>query len=132
MSDFAWFKLLIRAIGVLLIGLSIPMVLYTIGFGIANQLSNSMPLSALMIPWLPMLAGYGVQAGFGLYLLVGAEGLINRCIAGVRHNCAACGYNLEGITSAVCPECGAATTRRAATGAGHGAGGSASAGPHPE
>jgi hypothetical protein len=63
MSDFAWFKLLIRAIGVLLIGLSIPMVLYTIGFGIANQLSNSMPLSALVIPWLPMLAGYGDRRG---------------------------------------------------------------------
>lgn len=51
--------------------------------------------------------------GFGLYLLLGAEGLVNRVIPSNHPYCPECGYDLIGGVTDTCPECGLAIPSRA-------------------
>lgn len=109
MGDYAWFKLLVRAIGILLLGLSVPLILWTIGSILLEQFGYAYPgqrSGDLLLVRLPGVVGYGAQAGMGVYLLFGAQQLIEMCIAGVRYRCAACGYDIVGIQTGLCPECG--------------------------
>jgi hypothetical protein len=111
MSDFAWFRLLVRGIGILLLGLSVPMFLWGVGSAFTDQLrdaSSSSSRDALMtfLYRVPYLVGYGAQAAFGLYLLFGGQRLVELAIKGVRGRCGVCGYDLAAVTAPVCPECG--------------------------
>jgi hypothetical protein len=113
-SDYHWFRLLLKAVGVLLLGLSIPKLLWTVGSLLVAQTgvqpgAGGWPLAA----WLPSITGYGSQAAIGLYLLFGAQRLIEYGLRGVRGRCAGCGYSLTGLTADLCPECGTPIARPA-------------------
>lgn len=109
MSDYGWFKLLVRAVGILLLGLSLPMALWSVGDMLVRMFDpayGGAPLASVVGLYLPGLAGYLAQAGIGLYLLCGSERLIAWCIAGVKGRCAECGYDITAVPGGVCPECG--------------------------
>ena len=110
MSDYSWFRLLLKAIGVLLLGMSIPILLWTAGAAAVTAASAGGRMS--FEPLLPPLAAYGGQALIGLYLLLGGRQLVDYCLRGVRGRCAGCGYDLSGLNAEVCPECGSPTPQR--------------------
>jgi hypothetical protein len=110
MTDHSWFKLLVRAIGLLLIGIAVPSVLWFL----AELLFMALPGSpgkttGSMLYWvmssLPALLGYGAQVAFGCYLLFRGDWIINRVLTEVRLRCLTCGYDLRGLKSTRCPEC---------------------------
>jgi hypothetical protein len=109
MTDHSWFRLLVRAIGLLLFGIAIPGLLWNIGGVIVVLTSESnagFPVLDQTLRYLPPLLGECVQAAFGLYLLLRAEPIIARCLREVRGRCASCGYDLTATSSGTCPECG--------------------------
>jgi hypothetical protein len=110
MSDYAWFKLLVRAIGVLLLGLSVPMLVeWVVQVAIAwdawSPTATSWSLQQRVIWGLPSLLAYGAQAAFGYYLLFKGEGIISRVLSEIHGRCAKCGYDLRGLKGEACPEC---------------------------
>ncbi|MEX2218497.1 MAG: hypothetical protein WD749_07010 [Phycisphaerales bacterium] len=112
MSDYAWFKLVVRAIGLLLLGMALPSLIWQVGTIVAlafdSQLTQFQPM--YFIQWVPGVLGTAAQLAFGLYLLLGAERLIARCLRDVRGHCACCGYDLSSLTADKCPECGTPIT----------------------
>lgn len=113
MVDYSWFKLFVRALGVIFIGLGGPTVIGAIAT-MAAQLEyfRSQPSGGGPSLWmyLTMMGGSALgsllQLLFGLYLLLGGSRLIDLCLRGVLGHCAACGYDVHDITGATCPECG--------------------------
>jgi len=106
MSDPHWFKLLVRGVGILLLGLAIPSALQAI----ASVSTIFDPVVApqdwngrlwLMTHTLSAL----VQLGFGIYLVFGAPRLVRYCVRQVYSRCGACDYDVRGLRG-VCPECG--------------------------
>lgn len=107
MSDYTWFKLLVRAIGVLLIGFGAPYFIATVWWGIASLRQDGGMLGAQFVIYSGFtILSTGLQSLFGLYLLFGGRWIIRYCLSDVRSRCVFCGYDLSGITSGVCPECG--------------------------
>lgn len=105
LREFASFKLLVRAVGMLLIGTSIP----NFSFGLLNLWGmwyQSGSLFERSYTAIHYLMGPTCQAGFGAWLLFGANRVIHRCIREVRDHCLSCGYNIKGLTTGRCPECG--------------------------
>ncbi len=110
MSEFAWFKLLIRAVGVLLLGLAAPRLLQVLATVFFDVLGSTP--TAQRGTWdpllrnLPALIGYGLQTGIGFYLLAEGRMLIELCLRGISGRCTACGYDLATVAGTKCPECG--------------------------
>lgn len=121
MLDFAWFRLVVRAIGILLIGLGAPSVVNSV-IGYVNFLvylrATNPALPNLM--YLTQTIGSATQFGMGVYLLFGANRLVGYCVRSVAAEyaacadddaigstpkCLSCGYELTNTTGA-CPECG--------------------------
>jgi hypothetical protein len=109
-SDFAWFKLLLRLIGLLLIGLGGPMVLWYVG----RMLTSSIPSSPTrtsysfryeIISSLPGLVGYGSQLALGIYLFLRGDWVIRKVLAEINGRCAVCGFDLTNVKGGSCPEC---------------------------
>ena len=115
MNDFAWIKLLLRAVGVLLIGLGVPHALAMTG-SIANGYINARGLHVW--EWLPgyaaSLEGYLAQVGFGFYLLVNGRAITRLCMSDLRNVCLQCGYDIASIPGGTCPECGTPIRREVA------------------
>jgi hypothetical protein len=110
MSDYAWFKLLVRAIGIILIGFSVPTLLwYLTELGLSSVPNSSgwtsRPIGDRLIGLAPVLASSGTQAFMGWYLLFRGEWIIGRVLAEVNGRCAKCGYDIRGLTGEACPEC---------------------------
>lgn len=109
MVERIWFRLLIRALGVLFIGLSVPAIVSLAG-GLASSLTSTNAAALGSSEWTMYYVGtglgYGLEAGFGIYLLFFGEGLIRKCIADTLGRCAVCQYDLHGQTGDTCPECG--------------------------
>lgn len=110
MSEFAWFKLLVRLVGILLLGLSVPMLLWHVG-SFAAQMIPSSPMRTsgsmeyALYSTVPGLLGYGAQATFGWYLLVRGDWVIRKVLAEIHGRCAVCGFDLTGVKATSCPEC---------------------------
>ncbi len=108
MKHKTWFRLVLKAIGVLLIGLTIPTLSQVVLFILYNFMVGVTPL---FVPrsfgrsWITV-AGPMLQFIFGLYLLFGGKWIVNLCIPSNRPYCQECGYDLSRATSANCPECG--------------------------
>lgn len=111
MGDYAWFKLLIRGLGVMMLCFSAPAALnegtrlglmYLDVRGTMWSGESPMPLRT----WLPSVVSHGLAVAFALYLLFGASGLIAHFIAEVKGKCPSCGHSLEGAIGPVCSECG--------------------------
>lgn len=121
MRHKTWFRLVIKAIGILLVGFSIPQVITVPVELIVAYVSDgdwtlyspytlgSSDISIL--EWLFTTAsalGPILQFTFGLYLLFGGKWLVNKVIPSSRPYCAECGYDLSKSNAAKCPECGVA------------------------
>jgi hypothetical protein len=97
MNHRIWFTLVIRAIGILLIGISgvyLPgYVQYVVSASIENWSSDRLGaiISAIVSMQTLQWLGTFAQAGFGIYLLFGGSWLIDRCLldAGVEQPSAA-------------------------------------------
>ncbi|MCH7721708.1 MAG: hypothetical protein IH988_12095 [Planctomycetes bacterium] len=123
MKHKTWFRLVIKAIGVLLIGLSLPEL--ATFFGLFNAMSTAKPFGGTGFAgrsgwmWMVYLAPYSgsiVQLAIGVYLLFGGKWIVNLCIPSNRPYCPECGYDLSKTTSANCPECGVKLPRDNSTG----------------
>jgi hypothetical protein len=108
MNTFIWFLLLIRAIGILLIGLSLPAAISLIGwFGQLPSAAGALDSYILYVA--AQVLAHFVQLFFGLYLLIGGNRVIRYCARDVMRpleRCIVCGYDLRGLTISNCPECG--------------------------
>ncbi len=106
------FRVLLKAIGVLLIAQSLP-------YAVSHSLSLLMRLAAdaagsggfIGNDWyqLPYIAGYVLMTGIGLYLFFGGKYVADLALPDNRLYCAECGYQLSSRDGAKCPECGAGT-----------------------
>jgi hypothetical protein len=111
MLEYAWFRLLVRAIGVLLIGIGAPgffAMLVNLGtYVLANGASAAGSISqGTVLTLIAHVAASCAQVAFGLYLLLGANRLIGFCIRDVLDHCTACGYDVRRVGAPNCPECG--------------------------
>lgn len=104
----SWFRLSIRAIGILLIGLSLPHVLLTIYDLVARSMNEAYRSGQpyWYIYELVLILSYASQGIFGVYLLFFAEGLIRKCIADSLGRCAVCQFDLQRVSGNTCPSCG--------------------------
>lgn len=112
MNDRSWFRLLIRAIGLIMLGLSVPR-LVALGVSVINSLreyQGTLP-SGYLEGYALAGAESAVQAAFGVYLLFFADGLIRLCLRDVGARCDNCQYSLVGVPGDRCPECGAPIRR---------------------
>jgi hypothetical protein len=107
MSEVVWAKLLLRAVGLLLIGLSGPNIVGTIGMAISSWDQFSTWNAEHVGGYIVSSLGTVMQFAFGVYLLVGGLFVTRLCLRGLDHYCLSCGYDVSTISSAVCPECGA-------------------------
>ncbi len=117
MTDFTWFRLIIRAIGVLLIGMALPSAFNYLAWLVSSLLSSDAPMSSLsagsQVFWLlGGLAGVLVQLAFGLYLLFWGSALVRYCTRDLPGLCVSCGYDLKNLEADRCPECGTPIPRR--------------------
>jgi hypothetical protein len=72
------------------------------------------PPQAPALPLRPLFPGFALDTAFYAaiaFTLWSAPGVIRRRLRRARGRCPACGYDLRGSTSAVCPECGVAPKR---------------------
>ena len=113
MKHKTWFRLVVKAIGILLIGFAIPefalnlasfvtaMSSGIVGYGGAGLTSEDKVLLSITY-----FAGPIIQLGIGIYLLAGAQWLVNTCIPSNRPYCPECGYDLSDSSTDWCAECG--------------------------
>lgn len=120
MADYSWFRLLVRALGLVFIGLALPSVIQT-AFWVANAWqyqtragTGGVSVWSTVVQWTGVVVSVVIQLLFGLYLFFGGEWVIRRCLRDVYGRCAACGYEVAGHAGAVCPECGAMLPGRSA------------------
>jgi hypothetical protein len=109
MKHKAWFRLLLKAIGVLSIVLSLPeFVAASIGFvseGIQSGFAQ-FEFIELLVSILYYVGKPAIGIGIGLYLIFGGAWLVNLCIPSNRPYCPECGYDLSESSHDRCPECG--------------------------
>lgn len=107
MRDYRWFKILVRAMGLLLLGMSVPYLASAADYLVG---SISSPNTAYSRTYVERAVTYGAgatgQALLGLYMLSGAPRFVRYCIDQAEKRCIRCDYDLTGLTGA-CPECGA-------------------------
>ena len=103
MSEYAWFKLLVRAIGVFYLATAIPSVLSSIW----SSVQYWMEVGTDMYGFIAGSVYWVSQLGIALYLLLGGRRLIDFCLRDLKRCCPNCGYPTEGLTGPSCPECGA-------------------------
>lgn len=107
MSDPAWFKLLVRVVGLLLVGLAVPSLVDRVGT-VVNEFTSPTPPTSLSVGWVvAWVLGPALQCAFGVYLLAGGGALTRWCVGKAKGRCPSCDYDLRGITGGRCPECGA-------------------------
>jgi hypothetical protein len=127
MKHKTWFRLVIKAIGVLLVGLSVPNLISSIvaiidavigaqswTFYTPYSTTGVSPGDLVMGAVLQILPA-SAQTCFGLYLLLGGKWLVNKCIPSNRPYCPECGYDLSNASGDKCPECGIALPQTANT-----------------
>jgi hypothetical protein len=111
MKHKTWFRLVLKAVGVLLVGLSLPAVLTGV-IGVLELIREMLgvapgdgALERLRYDW-PWALGSCAQAAMGFYLVFGGTWLVDRCIPSNRPYCPECGYDTSGAAGSICPECG--------------------------
>ncbi|MBL9148506.1 MAG: zinc ribbon domain-containing protein [Phycisphaerae bacterium] len=110
------FRVLVKVIGVALLAMAIVTAAETLP-AIINELIDARMSTMFGIGgstwmqirtiWSGPLVTFLVEAGLGLYLLLGGKWLANIAIPNNRPYCGECGYELTKAQSTTCPECGA-------------------------
>jgi len=123
MKHKTWFRLVIKAIGVLLIGLSlrtawalgVELVVLLWAYVFGTDLSpNPYSYSGYgygALRWIQS-GGEILQLGLGLYLFFGGKWIIDKAIPSNRPYCPECGYDISKSGGPNCPECGMALPAR--------------------
>lgn len=123
MKHKTWLRLVLKCIGILLIGMGLPEAIRQSGvlvqlyrMHVSARSQGSMP--AFFGPNGPglgytvnVLAGF-LQVAMGTYLLLGGKWVVNGLVPSNRPYCPDCGYPLGGVQGGACPECGAAAPRQ--------------------
>ena len=94
------FRLLVKAVGLVVFAFGLPQVVMIASFA----LDRTFPIPTI---WL-QLAGAFLQVAVGLYLFFGGKWIVNLAIPGNRPYCPECAYDLTGTPVGRCPECGTA------------------------
>jgi hypothetical protein len=84
MSDRTWFRLLLRVVGVLLLGLSMPVVIDRV-VSLVGSLASRQPVpgSEFTWRWMLWLAGPLAQLALAGYLIIGPSRLERICMWGL-------------------------------------------------
>ncbi len=106
MKHRAWFTLVLRAIGVFFLGSTISYVVSFVSGVVLAVVQGRATPSYDWLAWMVDQLGVLIQAGFGFYLLFGADRLVAYCLASVRDACPSCGCDIRRLKEAQCPECG--------------------------
>lgn len=106
MPDLSWFKLAVRGIGILFLGLGVPSAANAVVAIALNAQTGGFGGQNTLILYAGYAIGPVAQSVFGFYLLFHGDRLIAFCIRGVLGHCSVCGYDLRGVSASVCPECG--------------------------
>lgn len=103
------FRLIIKAMGLFFTVWALPGLLRTL----LAYTSNALQGAPANLEWWMVLEPIPalVQIAIGLYLFLGGEWIVNRCIPSNRPYCPECGYDVSKAKSPRCPECGAALPR---------------------
>jgi len=110
--DPRWFKLLVRAVGLMLIGFAAPMLVKNVLTFLYVLMFDEQPASlSYTLSYVAAIFGDLVQGGFGVYLLLGGGKLTQWCLRQTLGSCLVCEYDVRTITAPTCPECGAPIPR---------------------
>ena len=113
MKHKTWFRLVLKAIGVLLTGMGLPGMLmqlmqlsYFLQENPYSSFGAGMPTGYFWwTTFAPLVEHLGLVV-IGLYLLFGGEWVVDKCIPSNRPYCPECGYDLSRASGERCPECG--------------------------
>lgn len=117
MKHKTWFRLVLKAIGILLIAMSLPALGQAVGALAYALMDTSMNLSFPDNYWVVQASFYAgglAQFAFGLYLILGGKWIVDRAIPSNRPYCPECGYDMSRTQGARCPECGVELPRDSA------------------
>jgi hypothetical protein len=110
MKHKTWFRLLLKAIGVAMLAYAIPQAvssLCNISWWLLNDDGSTSWTGTQWVSWtLISFLHVAAQIAVGLYLLLGGEWIVNKCIPSNRPYCPNCGYDLSHNTGERCSECG--------------------------
>ncbi len=99
------FRVLLKAIGIAMVGWSAPPLLSAVAQIAVEQVITSSG-SVVYWPWLiGQVVAQSLMLVFGLYLFFGGRWIVDRAIPGNRPYCHECGYDLTANTTGNCPEC---------------------------
>lgn len=113
MRRLDWVHTVIRLIGVLFIGLSVPGVI-NLGPALLDAFASASAFGGWSgRPNAVLIWGFWILAAlsqflFGLYLVFGGKAVFRLCVKDVPWMCSSCGYDVHGVTGDRCPECGKA------------------------
>jgi hypothetical protein len=104
MKHKTWFRLVIKAIGVLLLGFSIPEIVQVMSY----FLLVDWPSTGTFVSynWIYGIIAPSLQTAIGAYLLIDGRWIIDKSIPSNRPYCPECGYDLSQSRGEKCPECG--------------------------
>lgn len=114
MKDYVWFQLVVRAIGILVLALSVPNAIWTVMWAIGQVMAGDpgfLGPGEQVLSIAVSLIGAFVQVAVGAYLLFGGRALVAYCVARVGDRCVRCGYDVSAVSTGVCPECGTPFTK---------------------
>ena len=106
MKHKTWFRLMMKAVGVALVGFALPGVASWIAKII--RLWDGNPGAGLLSLFAsnPWYIGTLLQFALGLYLFFGGKWIVNLAIPSNRPYCPNCGYDVGKAKGGTCPECG--------------------------
>lgn len=103
MNDLRWFRLALRAIGILVLALALPNVITWVGWSLEAAIwwKQAEPMQpGYIVRAFAGAAATTAQTLLGLYLLIGGEWLVRFCTSDLRAS------EVDGQGTVRCPECG--------------------------
>jgi hypothetical protein len=116
MKHVAWFRLVLRVVGIVLVALSAPSIVSVIASLLyaawsylradPMDVNTGAELTEAVLGVVWSLGTIG-ELALGLYLFLNPKWLMKVCIEDITYRCPACRFDLRGLTAPLaCPECG--------------------------